>query len=136
MNGANYSPQSLSPRSYNAWRLLKFTYGLIPIAAGLDKFFNILVNWAIYTNPAISNAVGLEPIQFMYIVGIIEIVAGIIVLSRWTQFGAYLVAVWLILIAANLVSLGMYYDIAVRDIAMAMSAIALGLLSSNIKLGK
>jgi hypothetical protein len=136
MNGTHYASQTHHHGAHSAWQLLKYTYGILPIAAGLDKFFDILVNWSIYAHPSITSALGLAPVQFMYIVGIIEIVAGIIVLSRWTKFGGFLVAAWLILIAINLASFGMYYDIAVRDVALAMGAIALALLSPDIKLSK
>jgi hypothetical protein len=123
---------TLSPKAYNAWRLLKYTYGIVPIAAGLDKYFNILTNWSLYINPALPKLVSLEPTQFMYIVGAIEIAAGILVLSNYTKFGAYLVSFWLLFIAANLVSTGLFYDVAVRDTVMAIGALALAILSSDM----
>ncbi len=135
MNGASTTSMTkngLRPRSYAAWKLLKYTYGIVPIVAGLDKFFNILTNWSAYANPAIAKAVSLEPATFMYIVGVIEIIAGILVLSKATKFGAYLVALWLLIIAGDLVSMGVYYDVAVRDAVMAIGAIALGLLSHDV----
>lgn len=109
--------------------LLKFTYGLIPIAAGADKFTNILVDWAKYLHPALASALPFKPSVFMMIVGVIEIIAGIIVFAKPTV-GAYIVSAWLILIALNLLASGKYLDVAVRDIAMAIGAFSLAKLST------
>lgn len=106
--------------------LLKFFYGLVPIVAGLDKFFNILVNWEIYVSSVFS---GIDPTVFLTIVGIIEIIAGIIVFAK-TSLGAYIVSVWLVLAGLNLVIVG-FYDVAVRDFVMAAGAYVLGALSSS-----
>ena len=111
--------------------MLKITYGLIPIIAGADKFLNLLVQWDHYLSPVFMNIIPLNVIHIMYLVGIIEIAAGIIVLSRFTQYGAYIVALWLIALAANLLSLG-YFDIAVRDVVMAIGALALAQLSTLV----
>jgi hypothetical protein len=126
--------QSLHPHAFAAWRLLKYTYGIVAIAAGLDKFFNVLTKWSLYINPSIPNMISLQPVHFMYIVGVVEIAAGLLVLSKYTKFGAYVVALWLFAIAANIVTLGIYYDIAVRDAVIGVGAIALGLLSCDVKL--
>lgn len=116
---------------YSTWLMLKITYGLIPIIAGADKFLNLLVQWDHYLSPVFMNIIPLNVIHIMYLVGIIEIAAGIIVLSRFTQYGAYIVALWLIALAANLLSLG-YFDIAVRDVVMAIGALALAQLSTLV----
>src|SRR4051812_48157316 len=102
-------------RSY--WTL-KIVYGLVPIVAGLDKFTNLLTDWKQYLSPVVLKVIPLAPATFMHLVGVVEIVAGIIVLSRWTRVGAYIVCAWLLCIALNLVLHG-NYDVAVRDVVMA-----------------
>lgn len=109
--------------------LLKIVYGAVPIIAGLDKFTNVLVTWTDYLPAAAADLLPVEPMVFMYVVGVIEIVAGVIVLSRYTESGSYLVAVWLVAIAAIQVIAG-NFDIAVRDLVMAVGAVALAQLSA------
>ncbi len=113
----------------NTWWLLRITYGLVPIVAGLDKFLNLLVDWSGYVPTWMADIVG-DPVVFMYIVGVIEIVAGIGVLTKWTRLFAYVVAAWLLSIAVVLLT-GGEYDIAVRDVVMAIGAIALAQLSTH-----
>jgi len=108
--------------------LLKFTYGLVPIVAGADKFTNILTNWGQYLNPELAKMLPLGEHAFMMIVGVIEIVAGIIVLAK-PQIGAWIVSAWLVLIAFTLIFSGHYLDVAVRDIVMAIGAFVLAKLS-------
>jgi uncharacterized membrane protein YphA (DoxX/SURF4 family) len=110
--------------------LLRWTYGLVPIAAGADKFAHILTDWDKYLAPAISNMLPFAPHTFMSIVGIIEIVAGIIVLVK-PRIGSLVVGLWLIGIAINLLISGQYFDIAVRDTVMAIGAFSLCLLLSG-----
>jgi uncharacterized membrane protein YphA (DoxX/SURF4 family) len=109
--------------------MLKLTYGIVPIAAGADKFFNLLTNWPMYYNPMLLNLVPLSPMHFSYLIGIIEICAGLLILSPYTRYGAYVVAAWLVAIAVSLVTMGSFYDIAVRDLVMAVGAIALAHLT-------
>jgi uncharacterized membrane protein len=109
-------------------RTLKIVFGLVPIVAGLDKFTNILVHWERYLAPAVANVIPMRPSAFMHVVGIIEIVAGIgVLLTPWTRVFAWIVGLWLIGISLELVVAG-YYDIAVRDIVMAISAFCLARL--------
>jgi hypothetical protein len=108
--------------------ILKLTYGLVPIVAGLDKFSNILVDWSTYLNPDLLQILPFSAPAFMMIVGVIEIVAGIIVLTK-TELGAYIVAAWLVCIAVTLLLSGNYLDVAVRDIVMAIGAFSLARLS-------
>lgn len=110
-------------------RLLKVVYGAVPIVAGLDKFANVLVTWTDYLPAAFGGVLPLDPVSFMYVVGVIEIVAGVIVLTRYTERGAYLVAVWLVAIAGTQVVAG-NYDIAVRDLVMSVGAVALAQLTA------
>ncbi len=108
-----------------AWWALRLGLGLGPIIAGLDKYFNRLTDWQMYLSPMATKVVPVTSATFMHIVGVVEILAGIIVLTRWTKFGAYLVMVWLLGIAANLLTTGMFYDLAVRDVEIAVGAFAL-----------
>lgn len=106
------------------YRPLWLTYGLVPLLAGLDKFLNLLTDWPKYLSPWMAGLLPMSPQTFMYVVGIIEIVVGLMVLTRWTRLGAWIAAVWLVLIAGNLVTMGLF-DIAVRDLAMAVGAYTL-----------
>jgi hypothetical protein len=117
--------ESIVDRTY--W-LLKWTFGLVPIVAGLDKFTNLLTNWSHYISPAIARMLPMSPGTFMMVVGVIEIIAGAIVLSRLTRIGAFIVAAWLVLIALNLIIAG-YFDIAVRDLVMAIASFSLAQLA-------
>jgi uncharacterized membrane protein YphA (DoxX/SURF4 family) len=112
-----------------SWWTLRLVYGLVPIVAGLDKFTNLLTDWKQYLNPLVVRALPFSPQTFMSIVGVIEIVAGILVLSRLTRIGAYVVAAWLVAIAVNLVMTGHYFDVAVRDLVMAVGAFVLAKLT-------
>lgn len=114
-------------RLNQSWWALKLAFGVVPIVAGLDKFLNLLTNWEQYLSPLVSRVV--PATSFMHMVGIIEIVAGLIVLSKWTRLGAYVVAVWLVGIVLNLLTTGHYFDIAARDAVMAVGAFTLGRLS-------
>lgn len=104
---------------------LRLTYGLVPLVAGLDKFFNLLTDWGKYLPRGLSSVSPIPISTLMMIVGCIEIVAGLAVLTKFTRLGAYVVMAWLVLIAANLVAAG-YLDIAVRDLVMAVGAFTLG----------
>ena len=106
--------------------LLRWTYGLVPIAAGADKFANVLCDWKKYLAPVAKDMLPVKPRTFMRAVGVIEMAAGALVLNRKTaKLGAYVVGGWLGAIAANLV-LNRSYDIAVRDVVMGIGAISLG----------
>lgn len=109
-------------------KLMKFTYGIVPIVAGADKFTNILTNWTEYLNPTLAAVLPISNNAFMMIIGIIEIVAGILVLMK-PQKGAYVVSAWLVLIAVSLIAGGKYLDVAVRDLVMAIGAFSLAKLS-------
>ena len=110
------------------YRPLWLTYGLVPLLAGLDKFFNLLTDWTKYVSPLVAHLLPVSPQTFLYAVGIIEIAVGLLVLTRWTRLGAWIAAAWLVLIAINLLTLGMF-DIAVRDLAMAVGAYSLARLA-------
>ena len=114
----------------SVWWTLRMSFGLVPLLAGLDKFFNLLVYWPKYLAPALAHALPATPQHFMYLVGIIEIIAGIGVLfTPWTRLFAWIVAIWLWCIAIDLIA-GGFYDIAVRDIVMGISSLCLARLTA------
>jgi hypothetical protein len=118
----------LLPEIRNLQKLGKFTFGIVPIVAGADKFSNLLTQWSEYLAPGIRSMLPFSPETFMMIVGVIEIIAGILVLTR-TKLGASVVAAWLLLIACTLIFSGTYLDVAVRDIVMAIGAYILARLT-------
>lgn len=111
------------------YRPLWLTYGLVPLLAGLDKFFGILADWEAYLSPLVAGLLPVSPRVFLGFVGIVEIAVGVLVLTRWTRLGALLAAVWLVLIAGNLVVAG-HLDVGVRDLAMAVGAWTLARLAA------
>ncbi|MCC6515584.1 MAG: hypothetical protein IT275_04450 [Chitinophagales bacterium] len=115
----------------SVYTLLKFTFGLVPIVAGADKFTNLLTNWEQYINPTLAGMLPFSGSTFMMIVGVIEIIAGIIVLIK-TEIGAYIVSAWLVGIALSLLIGFNYVDVAVRDLVMAIAAFSLAKISSII----
>ena len=117
-----------SPQARQAFQILRFGFTVAPILAGLDKFFHLLVNWDQYLSPLANNVLNGHGHQFMYVVGVIEIVAGLGVLF-FTRAFAYIVAIWLLLIIINLLTIPGYYDIALRDLGLLLGALALGRLS-------
>jgi len=127
---ANYAHEHRAAAMSNTEKvisILKWTYGLVPIVAGADKFTHLLTNWDQYLAPIVTDVIPVQPHTFMSIVGVIEIVAGIIVLTR-PKVGSLVVGCWLCGIAINLLLTGQYFDVAVRDIVMAIGAFCLHLL--------
>jgi uncharacterized membrane protein YphA (DoxX/SURF4 family) len=116
-------------------KILHYTFGIVPIVAGLDKFTNILTDWTHYVSGGMADMLPFEASTFMVIVGIIEIVAGILVLVR-PIIGAYVVMAWLVLIALTLIFSTSYLDVAVRDLVMAIAAFSLAKLSSKTSIVK
>ena len=111
-----------------AFQLLRTVFVIAPIAFGLDKFTNFLADWTIYLAPWINDIVPGNAEQAMYAVGVIEIVAGFVVAVA-PRIGAFVVAAWLLGIIVNLLTLGDFYDIALRDFGLLVGALALGLLA-------
>jgi len=116
--------------NYKIQTNLKYTFVIVPIVAGLDKFTNILVQWDTYLAPSTLEILPFSGATFMMIVGVIEIIAGILVLIK-TQIGAYIVSIWLTLIALSLIFTWHHPDVAVRDLVMAISAFCLARLSGS-----
>ena len=111
-----------------AFLLLRTVFTVAPIIFGLDKFTNLLADWTIYLAPVATSVVPLPAQTIMYIVGVVEVIAGIAVAVR-PRFGSMLVAVWLLGIIINLLLLGSYFDIALRDFGLLVGALALNRLS-------
>ena len=119
----------------SVFNIMKFTYGLVPIVAGLDKFTNLLTNWEQYLNPGIASVLPFSAHTFMVIVGVIEIAAGLIVLAR-PAVGGFIVMAWLICIALQLIAGTEYFDVAVRDLVMSVGAFSLAQLAKTVFVSK
>lgn len=113
----------------SVWWALRIGLGLGPFLAGLDKFFNILTDWNMYLSPFAVRLLPVSGPAFMRIVGVIEMLVGLAILTRWTRIGAYVAMAWLVAIALNLVTTGMFFDLAVRDLEIAIAAYALARLT-------
>jgi hypothetical protein len=126
-----YQLTAVSP-GYQAYQALHIGFTIAPLVAGLDKFFYWLTNWDQYLAPTIASMVAnVMPVStFMQAVGVIEILAALLVALK-PRIGAYVVCAWLVGIIVNLLLLGGYYDIALRDLGLAIGAFALGRLSQE-----
>jgi len=114
--------------AYQAYQILRLAFTVAPIVAGLDKFFNLLVNWEQYLPKIANRMVGGHGHELMLAVGVIEIIAGIGVAVLPKVF-AYVVAAWLLLIVVNLLMVPGYFDVALRDFGLSLGALALARLS-------
>src|SRR5215475_12055306 len=119
-----------STPSYQAYQILRTGFTVAPIVAGLDKFFHLLVNWDQYLPGFVNNLTGGHGHQLMLAVGAIEIVAGLGVAFKPRLF-AYVVSAWLLLIIVNLLMIPGYFDVALRDLGLALAALALARLSQE-----
>jgi uncharacterized membrane protein YphA (DoxX/SURF4 family) len=118
-----------SDARYQAFALLRIAFVVAPIAFGLDKFFNVMVEWPTYLAPWINDIAPGSGQDFMYLVGAIEIVAGVAVAVK-PRYGAYIVVVWLAGIVINLLTASGFYDIALRDFGLMLAALTLARLAS------
>jgi len=118
--------------AYQAYEILHVGFAVLPIAAGLDKFIHFLNigSWEGYLAPIATRITGLEATTFMHIVGVIEVIAGILV-AFWPRAGGYVVMLWLWGIIANLLILGSFFDVALRDFGLSLGALALARLSEE-----
>ncbi len=112
-----------------AWWGLKISLGAMAFLAGLDKFFGLLATWEMYLAPGVERLLPIPVPTFFHLVGVVEMAAGLLVLSKLTRLGAYVVAAWLAALALQLVLTGMFYDLAVRDAGLALAAYALAKLT-------
>jgi hypothetical protein len=120
---------------YQAYQILHFGFTVAPILAGIDKFFHLMVNWDMYVSPFVNRIVGGHGHEFMYAVGVIEVLAGIGV-ALWPRVFSYVVALWLLGIVINLLLIPMgstvpHYDIALRDFGLCLGALALARMSER-----
>ena len=111
------------------WWSLRLAFFLGPFLAGLDKFFHVLTDWDKYLSPIARNILGGYSHMFMLAVGVVEMIVGLMIITRWPRLGAYIASVWLLLIAINLVTTGQYFDIALRDVGLCLSAFGLARIS-------
>ena len=123
-------------RITSAWWALRIALGVGVLFAGLDKFFNILTNWGMYLSSLGERFLPVSAHTFMLSVGVIEMAVGLAILTRWTRIAAYVAAIWLVLIAVNLVITGMFYDLGVRDVEMAVAAFTLARLTEARAMAK
>jgi uncharacterized membrane protein YphA (DoxX/SURF4 family) len=142
MSTTTLDPREVSPASptfgerleadpgYQAFLLLRIAFTVAPILFGIDKFFNVMVDWEIYLAPWIDDIVPGSAATAMHLVGVIEIVAGIAVALK-PRYAAYIVAAWLAGIIVNLLTYSGYYDIALRDFGLMLGALTLARLASK-----
>ena len=118
----------MNTRLMTPWLALRFGIGLTATLAGLDKFLNLLADWGTYLSPLAVQFLPMPVGTFMGLVGVIEVAVGLAILTGWTRVGAYVASAWLLGVALNLVLAG-FYDIAVRDVVMAIAAYTLAKLA-------
>jgi uncharacterized membrane protein YphA (DoxX/SURF4 family) len=119
-----------SDSAYQGYLLLRIGFALAPVVFGVDKFANVLVDWEKYLAPWIADLSPLSATHTMYVVGVVEILAGLAVAIK-PRYGAYLVAAWLGGIIVNLLSYSGYYDIALRDFGLMLGALTLARLAAK-----
>ena len=112
-------------RLERVWWILRIGLGLAPFLAGLDKFFNLLADWPAYLSPLTLRFLPLSAQTFMHLVGVVEMIVGLAILTKWTRLGSYVAAVWLLAIALQLLTTGGHFDVAVRDVLIALAAYSL-----------
>jgi uncharacterized membrane protein YphA (DoxX/SURF4 family) len=122
--------ERLKDPAYQAFCLLRIAFTVAPILFGLDKFFNVMVDWEQYLAPWINDIVPGSASTAMHLVGAVEILAGIFVALK-PRYGAYVVAAWLAGIIVNLLTLSGYYDVALRDFGLLLGALTLGRLAGK-----
>jgi hypothetical protein len=134
--GVGRSVRIADPAEQAFW-ILRTAFTVAPILFGLDKFFNFTVDWPIYLAPWLDRLVPGTAQEFMYVVGAVEIAAGLVVAFA-PRFGGYLVAGWLAGIVVNLLTVDppRFYDVALRDVGLLLGAVALARLASGVREGR
>lgn len=112
-----------------SWWALRIGLGLAAFLAGLDKFFNLLTNWSMYLSPVAERFLPVSGDTLMHVVGPVEMLVGLAILTRWTRIGAYVASAWLLGVALNVLTTGAFFDVAVRDVVMAIAAFTLANLT-------
>jgi uncharacterized membrane protein YphA (DoxX/SURF4 family) len=113
----------------SAYWVLRIAFGVVPIAAGLDKFTNLLADWQGYLSPFAARLLPVSPGAFMHLAGIVEIAVGVAILAGYARVFGYVAMAWLAAIAVELLTTGHFLDVAARDVALAAAAFALGRLA-------
>lgn len=121
--------QTMNDKLNTSWWALRIGLGAAPFLAGLDKYFNLLAKWELYLNPLALRVIPVSPATFMRAIGLVEMAVGLAILTRWTRLGAYVAGLWLVGIALNLLTMGAYLDVAVRDLLLALAAYTLAQLT-------
>lgn len=111
------------------WWALRIALGSAAFLAGLDKYFNLLADWPAYLSPLAASLLPVETSTFMHLIGLVEMAVGLVILAGLTRLGGYIAAAWLAAIAINLVTTGHFFDVAVRDVVMAIAAFTLARLA-------
>lgn len=119
----------LTKQTRTAYIILRYTFGLMPLIVGVDKFLNLLTYWGGYMSPVVVKLLPVPIHMFMIGVGIFEISIGVLILTKWTKLGAYLLAAYLFGVTINLITFPGLYDIALRDLALVFAALALAKLA-------
>lgn len=119
-----------------SWNLLRYSYGMVVLLAGLDKVFgtNLIVYWPKYVSPLAQSLLPVGVGTFLVIIGLVEVVVAVMLLTKYQKLGAYLATGWLLLISINLLLLGSA-DIAIRDVLLAVGAVVLAVLTDVKVLG-
>jgi uncharacterized membrane protein YphA (DoxX/SURF4 family) len=129
MNEGHQGPTIADARLATASQVLRIGLGVGAFVAGLDKFFNLLTTWSMYLSPLAERLLPVGDGAFMRGIGVVEMLVGLAILTRWTRLGAYAMATWLVAIAVNLAISGSFWDLALRDVEIALSAFTLGRLT-------
>ena len=119
---------SLRDPAFQAFVLLRTAFTVAPIVFGVDKFFDVFIDWQRYLSPTVDHLVPGSGHQLMLVVGVVEVVAGVLVAAR-PQVGAYLAVGWLAGIIVNLLLIPGFYDVALRDFGLLLTALALARLA-------
>lgn|SRR5690606_24615128 len=121
--------RNIDDPAVQAFWILRVGFVVAPILFGLDKFAHVLVDWDVYLAPEFVDLFGIEAHDLMYVVGVIEVAAGLVV-ALWPRLGGYLVAAWLAGIIVNLLMMADYYDVALRDFGLLLGALTLARLAT------
>jgi uncharacterized membrane protein len=112
-----------------ARKLLRGVFAVVPLVAGIDKFFGYIADWEMYLSPKVAALLPVSETIFLRTAGVAEIAVGLLMLTAWSRLAAYLVSAWLFLITVNLLVSWQFLDVAVRDLALSLCALALALLT-------
>jgi len=116
----------MNQRLNSSWWALRIGLGVAPFLAGLD---NLLTNWKAYLNPLSLRVIPVAPETFLPALGVVEMIVVLAILTRWSHLSSYVASLWLLSIRLNLVAMGAFFDVAVRDVLLALAAFTLARLT-------